>query len=342
MTNNNQPVVVYGAYGHTGNFVVNELLARGWAPVLSGRNPDQLLAYGARYPDLEIRPASVDDPHALDDALAGAAAVINCAGPFLDTALPLVESALRQRVHYVDMTAEQQCVLTIYERFTEEAQDKEVVILPAMAFYGGLADLLATAAMGEAKRADTIDIAVALDRWQPTRGTRRTGQRNTHRRLTYTHQQLVPLADPPPTRPWHFSDPLFGVQEVEGFPLSEIITLSKHLNVNEINTYINRAPVQDIHDQETPPPEVVDERGRSAQVFLMEVAVRAGGKIRRATATGQDIYAVTAPLVVEATRRIVEGRMSKTGVVAAGEAFDARDFIRSLPADYLSVDLSGI
>ena len=52
---------------------------------------------------------------------------------------------------------------------------------------------------------------------------------------------------------------------------------------------------------------------------------------RRATAHGRDIYAITAPLVVEAMQRIVEGRSKATGVVAPGEAFDARDFLESLP-----------
>jgi hypothetical protein len=51
-------------------------------------------------------------------------------------------------------------------------------------------------------------------------------------------------------------------------------------------------------------------------------------------ARGRDIYATTAPIVVEATNRILSGLTRATGVVAAGEAFDARDFLDSLiPAD---------
>jgi hypothetical protein len=54
---------------------------------------------------------------------------------------------------------------------------------------------------------------------------------------------------------------------------------------------------------------------------------------RRAIARGRDIYAVTAPIVVEAAERIIDGRFKATGVVAAGEAFDAQDFLRSLRPD---------
>ena len=57
-------VVVYGAYGHTGRFVTAELRRRGLVPVLSGRDPDRLAAFGAAHPDLEVRRAAVDDPDA--------------------------------------------------------------------------------------------------------------------------------------------------------------------------------------------------------------------------------------------------------------------------------------
>ena len=77
-----QTVTVYGAYGHTGRFVVAHLRERGFVPVLAGRDAGRLEALAAGHPGPEVRPAAVDDPAALDDALAGAAAVVNCAGPF--------------------------------------------------------------------------------------------------------------------------------------------------------------------------------------------------------------------------------------------------------------------
>jgi hypothetical protein len=55
-------------------------------------------------------------------------------------------------------------------------------------------------------------------------------------------------------------------------------------------------------------------------------------------ATGQDIYAITAPLVVEAVERVLTGRTRAVGVASAGEIFDAPDFLRALSA-HLSVDL---
>jgi len=57
-----------------------------------------------------------------------------------------------------------------------------------MVFYGGLGDPLATEAMERWAAADEICIAVALDSWQPTRGTRLTGQRNAGQHFIFFEQ----------------------------------------------------------------------------------------------------------------------------------------------------------
>ncbi len=223
----NRTVTVFGAYGHTGRFVVSELRKRGWTPVLSGRDAAKLKAAGDAHPELEVRVASVDAPASLDRAISGAVAVINCAGPFIDTAAPVIEAAVRARIHYLDVAAEQAAVLATFERFADAARDAGVVIAPAMAFYGGLGDLLATTAMGDWAAADEICIAIALDSWKPTRGTRLTGQRQAGRRFVFSNNRLE-RADQPPARRWNFPAP-FGPQDVVGLPFAETITISRHL-----------------------------------------------------------------------------------------------------------------
>ncbi len=239
------------------------------------------------HPESEVRLASVDDPASLDRAIAGASAVINCAGPFVDSAAPIIDAALRSGIHYLDMAAEQAAVLSVFERFSHAAREAAVVIAPAMAFYGGLGDLLATAAMGDWVAADEIIIGVALDSWKPTRGTRLTGQRNPGQRFIFSNNRLE-RSDPPPPRTWSFPAP-FGQQDVVGLSLAETITISRHLQTPEIRAYMNLAPIADIHNPDTPAPTAADESGRSSQIFLMEVIVRKGNAERRAVARGRDI-----------------------------------------------------
>nr|BFE78906.1 hypothetical protein GCM10020093_015070 [Planobispora longispora] len=90
----------------------------------------------------------MDDPASLDRALAGAAAVVNCAGPFAVTGGPVVEAALRAGIPYVDVAAEIEANAAMFADYAEAAREAGVPVVPAMAFYGGLGDLLVTAAMG--------------------------------------------------------------------------------------------------------------------------------------------------------------------------------------------------
>jgi hypothetical protein len=306
-------------------------------PILSGRDAAKLKAAGDAHPGSETRVASVEDPASLDRAISGAAAVINCAGPFLDTAAPIIEAAIRGRIHYLDVTAEQRAVLDAFEQFADTTRDADVVIAPAMAFYGGLGDLLATVVTDDWPDADEICIAIALDSWRPTRGTRLTGKRNTGRRFVFSNNKLEFLADPAPRRAWNFPAP-FGKQDVVGVGFSEIITISRHLRTPEIHAFMNLGPITDLRNPDTPEPVAADESGRSSQIFLVEVVARRRSEERRVIARGRDIYAITAPIVVEAAERILDGHFKTAGVVAAGEAFDAHDFLTSLQPN-LSIEI---
>ena len=86
------------------------------------------------------------------------------------------------------------------------------------------------------------------------------------------------------------------------------------------------ARVPDLHARL--PRVAVDGSGRSAQTFLVEVVARRGDEERRIAVRGQDIYAVTAPLVVEAALRVRAA--PAPGVHTAGALFDPDDFLAAL------------
>ncbi|NUS73143.1 MAG: NAD(P)H-binding protein [Corynebacteriales bacterium] len=339
-----QPTVaVFGAYGHTGRFVVAELRDRGFAAILCGRDASKLKEMATTFTGFDVRPASVDDTSSLDRALAGADAVINCAGPFATTAAPVIEAALRARIPYVDVAAELEANIDTFTHFAERARAAGTVVVPAMAFFGGLGDLLATAAMGDWTTADEAHVAYGLSSWRPTAGTRASGavsrQRRGDRRIRYSNGQLEYRQDEPPTLQWPFPEPVGSTTVIGEFTMADVITIPSHLSIPEVCTYMTAAAVQDVLAPDPQAPDPVDERGRSDQTFLVDVVVRAGGVERRAVATGQDIYAVTAPLVVEAVDRIVTGRINTVGVASAGAIFDAPDFLRAL-SPHISVELS--
>jgi hypothetical protein len=80
--------------------------------------------------------------------------------------------------------------------------------------------------------------------------------------------------------------------------------------------------------------------GRSRQHFLVEAVARRGNRQRRAIARGRDIYALTAPLVVEAAERVTTGNSARRGAFALAGAFEPRAFLGALTHCYSSLEIS--
>ncbi|WP_374566524.1 saccharopine dehydrogenase NADP-binding domain-containing protein [Ideonella sp.] len=325
-------IAVYGATGHTGQFVVHEAQRRGLQVVVVGRNAARL---GQLFPSAVARVAALDDAAGLEQAFAGCAVVINCAGPFLDTAAPVAQAALRAGCHYIDVTAEQASAQASLADFDAAARAAGRVVLPAAGFYGGLADLLASA-LARAGQIDEITVAVALDRWWPTAGTRKTGERNNVPRVVVKGGQFAPLLPSADVPDWAFAPPM-GRQQMIELPFSEIVMLAHHLQADTIRSLINRSAIDDIRDASTPTPTAVDADGRSAQRFELVVQVAQAGATRSAGVRGQDIYAVTAPIVVEAALRLLAPTYRRSGALALAEAVDPVDLLRALHGQALQV-----
>ena len=326
-------IAVYGAAGHTGRFVVQEAQRRGLPVVAVGRSAARLDE--TIPPAVPRRIAELDNPVSLEQAFAGCAVVINCAGPFLDTAAPVARAALRAGCHYIDVTAEQASAQASFAELDAPARAAGRVVIPAAAFYGGLADLLASALASDGD-IDEITVAIALDRWWPTVGTRKTGERNNVPRVVVTNGRLAPLVPSAEVPDWVFSAPL-GNQAMVELPFSEIITLAHHLKVGEVRSLLNRSALHDVRDASTPPPTAADDSGRSAQRFELVVRLVQDGVTRTAGVRGQDIYAVTAPIVIEAALRLLAPSYRRSGALALAEALDPVELMRSLHGSALDL-----
>ncbi len=69
----------------------------------------------------------------------------------------------------------------------------------------------------------------------------------------------------------------------------------------------------------------------------MDVIVKREREHRRAIALGRDIYAVSAPLAVEAATRILAGHARRTGTGTVGELFDATAFLDALDPEDITI-----
>ena len=126
------PILVYGAYGYTGDLVLRRAREVGMAPVAAGRDAARTETAARAY-GLASRAASLDDPAALDRMLDGVKVVLHCAGPFAHTSRPMVDACLRRGVHYLDVTGELEVFEAIAAR-DADAKRAGVVLLPGAGF----------------------------------------------------------------------------------------------------------------------------------------------------------------------------------------------------------------
>jgi short subunit dehydrogenase-like uncharacterized protein len=126
-------LLIYGATGFSGRLLATAAVRRGLRPVLGGRDEARLAAVAEELGGLEYRVASLSDRYALDGALRDVDAVLHAAGPFSETARPMVDACLRTGTHYLDITAEIRVIEALARR-DAEARARGVMLMPGVGF----------------------------------------------------------------------------------------------------------------------------------------------------------------------------------------------------------------
>lgn len=161
-------ILIYGAYGFTGELVVREAIRRGLRPVIAGRDAVRLRLLADEL-SLEWRVFPATEATA---ELNGVHVLLNCAGPFSTTALPLVEACIRAKIHYVDITGEIPVFVACHGR-DAKAREAGIVLLPGAGFDVVPTDCLAAMLKQQMPEAVTINLAFSFGT-KPSIGTVRT------------------------------------------------------------------------------------------------------------------------------------------------------------------------
>src|SRR5665213_2407198 len=123
--------MIYGSTGYTGRLIVQEAVQRGLEPLLAGRHPAAVEALAAQL-NRPHRVFAIDDPQ-LAEHVRGVELVLNCAGPFSATAVPLIEACIRAGAHYLDITGEIDVIEAAAAR-SIVAHDAGVMLVRAVGF----------------------------------------------------------------------------------------------------------------------------------------------------------------------------------------------------------------
>lgn len=125
-------ILIYGAYGYTGELIARRAAALGLTPTLGGRDAAKLtpLAKELGLPSVAV---AVSDTEKLRDVLEPFSVVLNCAGPFIETWRPMTEACLATGTHYLDITGEVD-VLAGCAGLDAQAEAAGITVMPGCGF----------------------------------------------------------------------------------------------------------------------------------------------------------------------------------------------------------------
>ncbi|MFP9061166.1 saccharopine dehydrogenase family protein [Natrialbaceae archaeon A-chndr2] len=226
--------LIYGAYGYTGSLIVDEAVARGGSPVVAGRDGERLRDVATEH-ELESRVFDLERGRAIERALDGIDVVCNCAGPFVETAAPLVEACLETGTDYLDITGEFQ----VFDRLADEderAIAAGVTVLPGVGFDVVPTDCLAVMLADRVPGATELTLAIASTS-SVSRGTAKTmveslGSGGVVRR----RGRLVQVPTAYDVREIDFGERV-GVTPAVTVPWGDVVTAAHSTGIETISVY---------------------------------------------------------------------------------------------------------
>lgn len=317
-------MLIYGAYGYTGRLIAREAKENGHRPILAGRNRRELEALGKAL-ELPTEVVALDASDRLRGVLDEATVVVHCAGPYVRTARPMVDSCLETGTHYLDLTGEATVFRTLADR-DEEATEAGVMLLPGVGFDVVPSDCMGALVAREAEGATTVEIALYA-RGGVSRGTLQTLVENIGQRgLVRREGRLRDVPHGWTTRAVDFGD---RVRQVISIPEGSVVTSAYSMDVPNVTTYLalpkmvqrllragryvqgiaSWGPVQRllreiVERQASGPTE--EERARGRTRVWASAGTRMGS-LATARFHGPDAYSFTARSAVEAARRVLDG-----------------------------------
>jgi len=304
-------LMIYGASGYTGRMAAAHAKEAGLTLVVAGREEAPLQALATRL-GVAYRVFALDSAADVDYGLQDIAVLLNCAGPFAQTAGALIEACLRAGVHYLDIAAELDSY-QLAERHDLSAAKAGV----SVAMLGSLA------ARAVERVPSPVSIRIALHvAGSMSRGSALSASQHvTAACLMRKDDVLTPRA------PDALRDLDFGQGPLSCFPvtLPDLITIARQTGVGDIETYVHvsgsafpEGGIDALPDGPT-----AQERADNRYQAAVEV-VSAEGGITRAVLDTVNGYSFTPLAAVVAARRVLAGEARpgfQTPVGAFGSGF---------------------
>ncbi|MCV7420705.1 saccharopine dehydrogenase NADP-binding domain-containing protein [Mycobacterium yunnanensis] len=309
-------LLIYGATGYTGAMAAEHARDLGLNPVLGGRSGDTIAALAERL-DCRYTVFDIDDRPAVDGALSEVEVLLNCAGPYLRTARPLIEAAIRAGTHYLDIAAELDG-FRLAETLDATATAAGVMLVPGSGGSVAMLGCLAahTAARVEAPQRLRIALHVA---GSMSRGSAISASENVTTETLHRVDGNLATADS--TALWQFD---FGFGDVVCTPITlpDLITIGWATGIPNVDTYVYASgdAFSDGALADLPDGPSAEQRAADRYHAVAEVTGRDGQVVcsRLDTVNG---YTFTPLAAVHAARRVLAGEV-RPGFRTPAEVFD--------------------
>lgn len=299
-------LIIYGATGYTGRLASEFAKSYNLQFTLAGRSESKLKALAASL-GVGYRIFALDDTTLVDAALKGAQVLLNCSGPFLHTAEPLIEACIRNGVHYLDIAAELDSY-ELSEKKHEEAKEANIMLLPgcggSVAMLGCLTNYMIEHV------ANPISIDIALHVAGPmSRGSAISAAENLTSKCFKRLDGKLVDQDSGYTMDFNFDD---GRGAVSCFPatLPDVITIWRSNKIPNIRTFVHVAgdafPTGNLDSLAEGP---TAKQRESNPYHVAATVTGSDGSITRAVLHTVNGYTFTPLASVEAARRVLMGEV---------------------------------
>jgi short subunit dehydrogenase-like uncharacterized protein len=225
--------MICGANGFTGQLIAEAAVRRGHNPILAGRSAEKLAPIAERL-DLDMIVIGLQEERRLKNTLEGVDLVLNAAGPFVHTALPIVRACLETGTSYLDISGE---VMVLEEIFAldQQASERGIAIIPGVCFNVLASDCLVLYAVEKVDTPTELEIATlwATDGMSP--GSTKTMYENLPvGTLARREGQLVRINARDKRRQQQFLDGEYPILPVA---IGDLITAYRTTQIPNITTY---------------------------------------------------------------------------------------------------------
>lgn len=318
------PVLVYGATGYTGRLIVDRILKLGMRPVLAGRDRARVESL-ARQRGLEYRVAQLSQPSQLLGALRDIRLVLNAAGPFAETAAPMLGACLQSGAHYLDISGEL-AALELVATHSRAASERGIMLLPGVGFDVVPSDCLAAHVCRRAVLPSVLRIAISgLELASPGSSATLVAELGRPTRV----RSAGKLIDIPPGSSTRWFDFGEGPRSCAAISWGDLTSARYTTGIENIETYFELTPAVAAVLQSSrygawffrlpgvrealarqakawttePTPE---QRASRGAVIVVEVEERQG-RTRVSRLQTPEAYTLTTAVAAEVTRRVLNG-----------------------------------